>query len=423
MSEQPQRGRTLDDYQPTPSRIDETLPDKGGAMVPDFEPRHRVRRYPDETSRRGSSHEDGADKLFKPFPFALRKGDGGAKIHGGHFYYCLNGIGNPLVIHIEYLPGPPAVGPSQLATTDIEEGQTYCESQFLSYQLDWWGSVFLIWRIDGFGTVIRCKLSPTSTFPEGEEAGAGEQDFWVKIGSVPESGKIEQEVGSDIWWYGSVQGLGDGDPVRGRYGVNESAGIGETILDFDGINVGNGAEDAMGPDDVGVLVDAPDPLVEAPAKLRSFAGREYYTDYSGEPPRDDAGISEQIDMVQDGNLIRTIGNGKVGSLTISKEGESDTVINWNDGLVTTSGDFAVEIPVGGGVVSGANLNLTVRTISIDLSSPDSHWVFSGTDPYGETTLVTHYWRNGLYVGTTDPEDEPEDLVTQEVSKIFWPFAP
>lgn len=95
-----------------------------------------------------------------------------------------------------------------------------------------------------------------------------------------------------------------------------------------GINVGTGAE---------VYKQYQDGALDY-HEFRKADGRGTY---SGDTP--DAGTTEQIDVVEDGDTIRVIGNGKKGSLAI--DGGSPGLA-WNDGLITTSGD--VDLSSSGG---------------------------------------------------------------------------
>ena len=64
-------------------------------------------------------------------------------------------------------------------------------------------------------------------------------------------------------------------------------------------------------------------------------------------------------------------------------------------------------PSGG----GADLNLTVETLE---------WLNNGgvMEFLSYMTAVVHYWRDGRYIGTTDPEDSPAGLVEQTVTKML-----
>jgi hypothetical protein len=105
--------------------------------------------------------------------------------------------------------------------------------------------------------------------------------------------------------------------------------------------------------------------------------------------------SPQITITDGGDVIRVEGNGYDQSF-----GGLVTGLTVADGLVTAFSD-----------AGGADLNLTVETLE---------WLNNG----GVMEFVSypgntvHYWRNGLYIGTTDPEDSPEGLIEQTVTKMF-----
>ena len=73
-------------------------------------------------------------------------------------------------------------------------------------------------------------------------------------------------------------------------------------------------------------------------KFRSVDGRGGYT---GDYPN--AGVTAQIKAVTDGDVVRVIGNGKKGSRVWKDcDGNEMMRIEWNDGLVTSSGDEEME---------------------------------------------------------------------------------
>jgi hypothetical protein len=74
-----------------------------------------------------------------------------------------------------------------------------------------------------------------------------------------------------------------------------------------------------------------------------------------------------------------------------------------NGLVTLIAD--------GDGVGGKNLNLTVETLDYFLGSGDVMVFLAFGSP------VVHYWRDGLYIGTTDPEDAPDGLISQTVTQM------
>ena len=72
-------------------------------------------------------------------------------------------------------------------------------------------------------------------------------------------------------------------------------------------------------------------------QFRTVDGRGGYT---GDTP--DAGVTEQIKVVTDGDLARVIGNGKKGALWYQGFGYPSSpvkILEWDDGLVPTSGEW------------------------------------------------------------------------------------
>ena len=73
-------------------------------------------------------------------------------------------------------------------------------------------------------------------------------------------------------------------------------------------------------------------------KFRSVDGRGSYT---GDSPN--TGTTAQIKVVTDGDVVRVLGNGKKGSRVWKDcDGNEMMRIDWNDGLVTSSGDEEME---------------------------------------------------------------------------------
>ena len=103
------------------------------------------------------------------------------------------------------------------------------------------------------------------------------------------------------------------------------------------------------------------------------------------------------------------GNSKNGSITVTEDGGSPTTVaEWVDGLMTTEGTQNIDIPASD-FPGGGNLNHEIYQLSYD---NDGHI-------YGSESLVqTLYWRNGLYIGTTDPMDSetvtPDEAVSHKL---------
>lgn len=117
--------------------------------------------------------------------------------------------------------------------------------------------------------------------------------------------------------------------VLGNYGLEDDDAGDSLELDFDAESVGGQQE---------VLVDPPDPPTDTAAQFRTLAGRGGYI--SDGP---DAGTVEQIQVLTDTNVVRVLGNGHTGTLAwVDCDGLTTTLLEWNDGLVITSGDQSFE---------------------------------------------------------------------------------
>ena len=123
-----------------------------------------------------------------------------------------------------------------------------------------------------------------------------------------------------------------------------------------------------------------------------------------------------IAIPEPGDAIGTL-KYKVGNETTTND-----LISWDAGLVQETADLVIPIPAvveGEGIdvsfadnvytvsTDGANLNLSILYASFDA---DGHKV----PEYAEIESVL-YFRNGLFVGTTDPEDSPTNLIEKSVS--------
>ena len=161
-------------------------------------------------------------KPFKPFPFALKKEDGGGfRIFDGKLVSWINrlvfdaagayvsqlGIGLPIVTDV-----------SNILVTTAFESQTFA----------WNGDVYLYWETGATGIPTLCEIRdaagidsvnlPLATEPAGK--------FYVKIGSVPAgAGEIVQDIGSDVYWYGAFAEEDTGSSPSGG-GSSPSGGSG-----------------------------------------------------------------------------------------------------------------------------------------------------------------------------------------------------
>lgn len=120
-------------------------------------------------------------------------------------------------------------------------------------------------------------------------------------------------------------------------------------------------------------------------KIRRIAERKDY------PP--------QIKVEDGGNVIRIRGNSKDLNYFDPFGGQ----VNVIDGLVTS---------VTPSTLVGKNLNLTVVKFEWAAAGPEG----SMKRLYEYTDRV-HYWRGGVYIGTTNPADAPADLIEQTITQM------
>lgn len=146
-----------------------------------------------------------------PAPFSLEKGEDGAEIWFGSLCYAItqatfkrfsvdtteiNGF-------IEQAPIPQVqlFGASNLSLTNAPN------------PLEWWGDVFAYWEANEDGEVTLFEIRGPDE-PEGEEIGVltesleprevSEGKYYVKIGNVPESGDITQDVAGNVPWFVTI---------------------------------------------------------------------------------------------------------------------------------------------------------------------------------------------------------------------------
>jgi hypothetical protein len=125
---------------------------------------------------------------------------------------------------------------------------------------------------------------------------------------------------------------------------------------------------------------------------------------------DDSDATTQIRVMEagSGNAVLVKGNSAVGSLALKPTGGSaTTVLEWDDGLVTSEGEIEYEIPVG-----GKDVNLHVRKQTEGTGG--NEWVDTNVSA---TTLC---FRAGLLVGTISQSD-PDALT--EICVEFEESAP
>jgi hypothetical protein len=107
----------------------------------------------------------------------------------------------------------------------------------------------------------------------------------------------------------------------------------------------------------------------------------------------------QIEDVAGGNGIRVKGN----DYYTEEAGVRKFTISVKDGLISSllKDDD-----------SGGNLNLTVVTFEWAASGPDGSMM-----RLSEYTDQVHYWRDGVYIGTTNPADAPAGLIEQTITHM------
>jgi hypothetical protein len=199
----------------------------------------------------------------------------------------------------------------------------------------------------------------THYYPEDPEGSGQEGTYYVKLFKLEDDEgfpKVRVYQQSDIEHWGQLwtgDNLGGGARVykehketenifkfrtiRGDYGVRENETDDEVELDFWAENIGeeSGGEIWKEPEQNGVPI--PDPP-DGPAQFRKVVGRAYYLD-----DNPDAGVTEQIKIVTDEDLVRVIGNGKKGSRVWRDcDGNEVMRIEWDDGLITSTGDAEME---------------------------------------------------------------------------------
>jgi len=104
----------------------------------------------------------------------------------------------------------------------------------------------------------------------------------------------------------------------------------------------------------------------------------------------------QLRVDESGDNVTVRGNGKDFVLRYQVEGSSAVdAATFEDGLCTDEGSVTIPIPALG---SGDNLIVTVREIIYSIDSGTAAMTFTSS-----SILSHHYWLNGLYVGTTEPD--------------------
>lgn len=171
----------------------------------------------------------------KPFAFALGKADDGATIWWGMLAAKIQ------IINFTREDGfltsvtqPPIYKTDFYPVSGIDTDTTKPTA------LGFWGDVYVYWEADesGFISVVEIR-GPDA--PDGEEIGEMEADFsrevtsgkyFVKIGTVPKTGDIDQQISSDIPWFATV--------------VKGTDTNGSDVTPSDGSTPGSGASSGIG---------------------------------------------------------------------------------------------------------------------------------------------------------------------------------
>ena len=143
----------------------------------------------------------------KPFAFALGKADDGATIWWGMLAAKVQ------IINFTREDGfLTSVTQPPIYKTDFYPVSGIDTDTTKPTKLGFWGDVYVYWEADesGFISVVEIR-GPDA--PDGEEIGEMEADFsrevtsgkyFVKIGTVPKTGDINQQISSDIPWFATV---------------------------------------------------------------------------------------------------------------------------------------------------------------------------------------------------------------------------
>jgi len=143
----------------------------------------------------------------KPFAFALGKADDGATIWWGMLAAklqilnftredgFLTSVTQPPILKTDFYP-----------VSGIDADTTK------PTHLGFWDDVYVYWEADDSGTISIVEIRGPEA-PDGEDIGELEPDltreitsgkYFVKIGTVPENGDIDQQVSSDIPWFVTI---------------------------------------------------------------------------------------------------------------------------------------------------------------------------------------------------------------------------
>lgn len=155
----------------------------------------------------GAGTPDG--QIFKPFSFALDRHENGAMCYFGSlvvgFTYATVSYNfastPPLTVTQVEVAQPTAYPATNLNTVD--------NWSYTPTKLDWFGAVYLVWECDATGVIDPESVKvvgpdePTHV-PIPEHPTMSPPDvcrYFKKIGTVPKTGNITQDLAGDVYWY------------------------------------------------------------------------------------------------------------------------------------------------------------------------------------------------------------------------------
>ena len=161
----------------------------------------------------------------KPFSFALDTGVGGARCYFGQLTTSVTILkfirhtveGGHVNVLDTQPPAPKVTTHNPFADFDVDP------RQLKAIDLGWWGDVYLYWEVDTVsGDITACDVRGADGEPDSVPIPELDDQlhrpdpttgkYWVKIGSVSNSGDIVQELSSDITWAITLVPAVGGDP-------------------------------------------------------------------------------------------------------------------------------------------------------------------------------------------------------------------
>ena len=279
----------------------------------------------------------------------------------------------------------------------LEHTITIGQDLYVSYLTDAYGNITEEPAINVGTTPASTHHQPPTLADDPEGSGTG-GNYYVKLGTLQANGdgaKWVPNVTSEILhvhdlWAGENLSSEDGSPL---YNVFKGRKSSTDAYQFRSLA-------QLGSDEANPILK-PHAEGAPPDQIEVYGVRGLSTGVEGLEP--------QVNVTVEGDDILVRGNNKSAKLTIQTY--DSTVlgeVEWKDGLVVAESNVVVTLPEAE-PTTGADLNMTVK-----------HWVedtTTGVITSGDSDVI-HYWRNGLYVGTTAPSgDPPPGLIEQEVAKI------